>query len=314
MKIDDLKVGMKVANYKALCGLLEEPVKGGKSKEAQLKELSRHCKYTRSGNAFLIEEIYEVPTQQRDGRQKYLYLIEPILLNYLAMRGKPSQELSWYKWFQELGLVDSRIYDDEACEDEVASWGMSSYSLFRLRNLGKNKMREILVSALKNMKKRGLINYEEHWRIITRDKVTRVATEWDVQYIKRVQQTVLEELGCESMNVLGLSPRLNREFGEKTHEIFNKGMRWRSVFKELKIEVCGDAAARYKEIDSSPLRRELNRKVCAAIKRMAYREKESQDQKMMEAWEEEALSASNFTLPLHFIWDVEILVDQLMVS
>lgn len=313
MKIDDLQVGMKVANYRALCRLLEEPIKGGDAKAAQLKELSRYCKYTKSGNAFLIEEIYEIPKEQRDGRQKYLYLIEPILLNYFAKSGKASQELSWYKWFLELGMVDPRIYDEEVCKDEVEFWNASPYSLFRLKNLAKNKMQETLTSALKNMKRRGLINYEEHWRIVTRDTITRVADEGDVRHIQRVHQAVLEEMGCKNMSMLGLSPRLNKEFREKTHDLFYCGAGWRSVFKELEIDVLGNAADCYQGIDPSPLMKELNRKVCAATKRMAYRADELQKEQMMEAWEKEE-EDTRFTLPLHFTWDVEVLVDQLMIA
>lgn len=316
LKIDKIKIGMKVASYRALCRLLEEPIKGGDAKTAQLKEFSRYCKFIKSGNAFLIEEIYEVPREQRDGRQKYLYLIEPILLNYFSKSGRVSQELSWYKWFLELGMVDPRIYDEEVCKDELEFWNASPYSLFRLKNLAKNKMQETLTSALKNMKRRGLINYEEHWRIVTRDAITKVATEDDVQYIKRVHRAVLEEIGAKNMSALGLSPKLYQEFVEKSHKVLYRGGRWRSVFKEVRIEVLGNAADRYEGVDADPLRKELNQKVCAAVKKMAYRADEKQKERMMEAWEKDGENyvPPRFALPLHFTWDVEVLVDQLMIA
>ena len=313
MKIENLEAGMRVPNYRALCRLLEVPAKSGDAKGAHLKELSRYCEYSRSGNAFIIEEIYKVPKTQQDGRQKYLYLIEPILLNYFAELGRGKQELSWYRWFQELGMVDARIYNEAECEEEVAFWGANPYSLFRLKNLAKNKMREILSSALENMKKKGIITYEERWKIITRDAIIKVAEEWHLQYIQRVHKAVLEEIGAKNMSALGLSPKLNKAFQEKTHDLFYRGAGWRSVFKEVKIEVVGNAAELYREIDPSPLRKELNQKVCAAVRRMARRADELQKEKMMDAWEQ-GDELPRLTLPLSFVGDVEILVEWLMVS
>ena len=112
MKINNISEGMRVSNYKKLCELLEEPVKKGSSKNAQLKEWERRFCYRREGNAYIIEEIYRVPKTISDGRQKYLHLIEPVLLNYLASCTELSSEETWSRWYRNLGMIGDRFYDE----------------------------------------------------------------------------------------------------------------------------------------------------------------------------------------------------------
>ena len=45
-------------NYKELCGILEEPIKGGKSKQLQMKDFERYFKYHKEGNKITIDDIY----------------------------------------------------------------------------------------------------------------------------------------------------------------------------------------------------------------------------------------------------------------
>ena len=62
MKIENLKVGMIIKNYKELCKLLEIPVKAGDSKKAQLKALEQVCMYHKEGNKFIVDSIVENAT------------------------------------------------------------------------------------------------------------------------------------------------------------------------------------------------------------------------------------------------------------
>lgn len=57
MKIEKLTIGLKVKNYKALCELLEEEIKEGNSKKAQLKQWEQYFTWHKEGNAFVIDSI-----------------------------------------------------------------------------------------------------------------------------------------------------------------------------------------------------------------------------------------------------------------
>lgn len=68
MNLKNLYTGQKIKNYKELCTILEEPVKGGKSKIIQLKEFSRYFEFEKQFNAFIIKKIYETPLNKIDLR------------------------------------------------------------------------------------------------------------------------------------------------------------------------------------------------------------------------------------------------------
>lgn len=70
MNLEKLTEGMVLKNYKELCEVLGEKIKGGKSKTLQLKELERFIKYRKEGNKFIIEEVFETPKEKIDNRGK----------------------------------------------------------------------------------------------------------------------------------------------------------------------------------------------------------------------------------------------------
>ena len=56
-------------NYKELCGILEEPIKGGKSKQLQMKDFERYFKYHKEGNKIIIDDIYSKEREKIDMRK-----------------------------------------------------------------------------------------------------------------------------------------------------------------------------------------------------------------------------------------------------
>ena len=60
---------MVVKNYKVLCELLEQETKTGKSRQLQMKEFSRYFEWKKSGQKFIITDIYETPLEKVDNRK-----------------------------------------------------------------------------------------------------------------------------------------------------------------------------------------------------------------------------------------------------
>lgn len=88
MDITNLKPGDIISDYKELCTLVQEEIKGGDSKKAQLKEFERYFQYEKHGRKFLILDVYDTPLpkndKRKDGNRKiYVTYIESILLMYL---------------------------------------------------------------------------------------------------------------------------------------------------------------------------------------------------------------------------------------
>lgn len=64
MKLENIKQGMIVKNYKEMCNLLGEKVMAGNSKNSQLKEWERYFEYHKQGYSFIIDNIFETPLEK----------------------------------------------------------------------------------------------------------------------------------------------------------------------------------------------------------------------------------------------------------
>lgn len=87
--IDKLRVGMRLNSYKDLCTLMNEPIKNGTAKTAQLAKWKRFFNYITEGYAIIIVDKYKEPLAKIDGRQAgnnniWLDKISLIFLDHLV--------------------------------------------------------------------------------------------------------------------------------------------------------------------------------------------------------------------------------------
>lgn len=70
-KVDtsNLTVGMIVKNYKEMCNLLEDKIKDGNSQKAQLTDWQCYFDWEKSGQKFIITDIYDNPLTKEDKRR-----------------------------------------------------------------------------------------------------------------------------------------------------------------------------------------------------------------------------------------------------
>lgn len=114
--ISKLEIGMIIKNYKEMCALLNQEVKGGCSKKSQIKEWECYFNFHKDGNKFVIDEIYNCPMKKIDDRtnsntikniEKGIYSKEvfPLIKNYVE---STEQEVhSKTTIMKELGLVNN---------------------------------------------------------------------------------------------------------------------------------------------------------------------------------------------------------------
>lgn len=316
MNLNNLSVGLRLKSYKALCEILEEPVHAGNSKVAHLKEFDRYFSYTRQGNAYIIQEIYDIPKSPVDGRQKYIPMIEPILMNTLATNEEyRCAGITWSRWYRELGMVNEIFYDDYERQKMLEDYQIGAYTMFLLSNIVSRKCHEVLLSALSNMKKRNLIDFKEHWYIISRDGYGFVAQDKDEKLLMRIKDHVLQEMGCNSMKQVFLSPKKYAEYDSRFHEAINNGL-WRNAYKALRIEPVGDIYRRYQDIDIEPLQKQLNSLLLSALTKIASNTESTMRKKMTEAWIASLDSSGQeeakiFSLPSSFSWNASLILDRL---
>ena len=196
----NLKIGQVVKNYKELCALLGEEFKqGGDSRKAQLKEFARYFEWEKSGQKFLITDIYDTPLPKEDGRNKgkYVKCIEIILLNYLSKQKGYTYTLSKKKWWELLGMVN-RKYDNVSQEELLEiDPVITKFEIRQYYQRCNKKLEEILFSALRSLSSRKLIDWGIETVIVTRNQGKthfRVANEFEKKMILRAERYVLHKI------------------------------------------------------------------------------------------------------------------------
>lgn len=113
MNINNISEGQIFKNYKVICEALGEPTKTGVSKQSQLSDWKRYFEYSKSGYNFIINKIYETPTEKIDlrvngnNKAKYIDKIEYLILDLLVQNGNDGQVfLSRNKLLQSLQMVN----------------------------------------------------------------------------------------------------------------------------------------------------------------------------------------------------------------
>lgn len=166
MNIKNISEGMVAKNYKQMCELLGEKVKGGESKRSQLKEWERYFSFHKEGNKLVVDNIYETPLEREDGRvcgnnSLYSKYIQKLILDLLAQEENNGQVfLSCNQLLRKLQMVscnyakgkrDIPKLSEILKIDEIIVKDVYEYT--------HNKLKGALETALKSLVKQCWINY-----------------------------------------------------------------------------------------------------------------------------------------------------------
>ena len=116
MNIENLKEGMVVKNYRKLCNLLGEKIKGGDSKKAQLKDWEEYFEYEREGYKYIITKIKNIDDALQFGSEerrimrniekgKYSKDVYPIVKNFVS--NYENEYIIKSKILEMLGFINS---------------------------------------------------------------------------------------------------------------------------------------------------------------------------------------------------------------
>jgi hypothetical protein len=84
LNTDNLQEGHTYKNYKELCEVLDEKLKDGNSKKAQLMEWTDYFDYERDGRKFTITKIHCNKISHKQRQVLHIKLIEELILDYLV--------------------------------------------------------------------------------------------------------------------------------------------------------------------------------------------------------------------------------------
>lgn len=207
MKTSNIKINDIYDCYKDLCNVLEEPIKSGCSKKAQLKEWECNFKWERIGNKYKILEIFDFvihPTVKRKKRSKYSDLIYPVLIYKLYNESNdnnlfPAIVKRRIDYYYELGF-SYQLYD------YALPLGKKCDKLFfnELQEECRGIVYELFTRALDNLVRNNKISALKLYYVYRTDdekdiKSYSISSLEQASYIKWNIGIVTNELGCGSL-------------------------------------------------------------------------------------------------------------------
>jgi hypothetical protein len=210
MKVEKLYVGQTFKNYKELCLELEMEVMTSNSKNSQMKELSRYCKFVKVGHKFKIEEIYSTPLPKTDNRSEnnsiYGNIVQLLITDLLAQcNGHIS--ISRSKLMQTIGMVNCNYSECRELIQKLAIYAnVDEKVVYDFYNTTSSSFKSVIETALKSLMDKRVIMYNRIIKVSDRDKYsTRTATESELNLIMDIEKSILDELGYKQISSVRMS-------------------------------------------------------------------------------------------------------------
>ena len=235
---------MVVKNYKMLCELLNQPIKSGKSRKLQLDDFSRYFDWEKSGQKYIITDIYDVPLTKEDKRKLgnnsiYVQCIEVILLQYLAKQEGYTRTFTKRMWWEMLGITNHKYGRLPESQLEKLDYTVTSFEIKHFYQRCNKKLEQILFSALNSLKNRKLIMYEIQTVIVEHDENGKeryfLALDDDKKKILQAERHILHNvMGYEKMFQVFVRFQ-QADFYQKVNNYIYEKYGWNYYFKQVKV-------------------------------------------------------------------------------
>ena len=289
MKIENLKEGMVIKNYKELCGLLEINPIGGNAKKAQLVELKRFCDFSKQGYKFIINKIYIEPKAKKSSgnNSKYIKEIGDILVEYLYQDCKHTsyhKVLPLGRIIEILGMANETYGIGNRHKKELSeALQVNIIGVYYFYNNTRNEFKRIIDRALNNLKSRRVLNWHKSIVIGKTSKAKGIeyvaADEEEEREIINMEKETLKYMGLKDVRDLFLKGK-TKEF----QNIMKKELppEWKYYFYAYNLNI-GDRAIEIEHESIQEKRLSLNDKMKdRASKRLKIYDKKQDEQKLID--------------------------------
>ncbi|WP_315112965.1 hypothetical protein [Clostridium intestinale] len=202
MKVGNLKVAQRVKDYKKMCTLLEEKIKGGDSKKAQLKEWERYFKYHKDGNAFVIDEIYKSPKDKEDNRINnggvsiYAEDLEKLIIHMMSksqVDNYKQVQLSVSTMLRRLAMINHNFNIGRNNINKFSRYlEVPIETLFDFYNNTYKKIKDNVERTLDKLENEALIKWQYVIKLCTNEGVYRSPTDRELSVIVETEREHLE--------------------------------------------------------------------------------------------------------------------------
>ncbi len=242
IEIDTSKlcIGDVIKNYKEMCHLLGQEVKTGKSKQLQLKDWERYFSWDKSGQKFIIADIYDKPLSKEDARKRgnnnvYVHYIELVLMKYLSKFDGYTRTLTKRNWLEILGMLSNKYQKIPYEQLERLDYSIHKFEIDHFYYLSNKRLQDIFNSAINSLKKQKLIIPEWQLVIVDKDNNYLLATDLDKKRILQAERYVMKNvMGLENMDQVFRKFKKD-QFYRNVNDIIYQEYGWIHYFKQLKI-------------------------------------------------------------------------------
>ena len=168
MQISNLEIGMILKSYKHLCEVLEEPIKAGKSKQIQIKDMERYFEYHKDGNKFIIDNILNIPREKVNGKEggnnkfKYINLIETLILDLLVNSKHEKVFLPKHSMLKKLRMINENYAFCKTRIDKLSKYSnISKENIDDFYSSTDGTLIRNLESSLDSLKNKMLIDWSK---------------------------------------------------------------------------------------------------------------------------------------------------------
>ena len=250
--------GNTIKNYKQMCFILEDEIKSGNAKKAELKTWKQYFNFYNEGQKYIIVEIYEALNLKDDNRSIYSSLIEVILSDILIKEPSHTLRCTKSQLFNLLGMANSSYSKNrmEVKDDEIKrynDWYIRDFYVHTNR-----KLSQITESALLSMKKRCLIDYTQE-TMISENNISRIANNDDKEKLLEVKSEILNEMNYKKIPLY----RFN-DFYKKVNEKLKERYNWNYSYEEYNITYTQKYLLKFSQNSSEEIqnmKRQLNTSV-----------------------------------------------------
>jgi hypothetical protein len=251
VNISSLCEGLVIKNYKEMCKILSEDISAGDTKKAQINNWKRYFDFYKEGQQYIITEVYDVPYPSDDARKRreglYVKYIELLLIEYLSkcedyktdiskkalyrILGMTNENYSNFKNKKNYNQLKEKIMHDTSCT-------ITDLSIDHFYQRSDQKLNSILMSALKSMKDRFLIDYRSINTIVVKTEdgeiISRQATDTEDKKILAMKEETLIEMGYRSFSDLIIRGKVE-DFFKLLNKKGNERYEWDYSYKQLHI-------------------------------------------------------------------------------
>lgn len=246
------EVPLVYRNYKELCAVLEEEIKKGNSKTAQMKEWEKYFKFEKEeqGNVITVFEIYDTPIIKDLEKEKinnsymdnFRISLAASLLELAREENKKNEGIYRFvlpknKWFDVIGMCGNRYktakreLDKHGIESgylqylfkqikefENSSDKEKAFFLNESLKVSSQKMNSVFTYAINAFaNKKMLMDTQKTFIVIDSKGIHREANDKDMNECLKASYNALEEMK-ESEKTLYIKPNKIQEYYDKRRE------------------------------------------------------------------------------------------------